>query len=487
MSLSTILQIYTAATQATPDLTKAIKLPEIANESTVFVASLLMDIVHTVCRWFGLQHDATAINIFYIALVIIIGIAVGDAVKWLMLFLVRKISKHIGHKTMQDMIDGNFFSKISLIIPPLVMLLLMQFALTRNNHLILWIEKGLWIYILCCIAISINTLIYVIWLHIDERENKKRLPLKGIVQVVKALIWFMVLIIAIAIIVNKSPAALLAGLGAFAAVLMLVFKDSILGVVAGVQLAENDMLRVGDWIKVDGTSANGNVIEVSLTSVKVLNWDKTITTLPPYSLVSASFQNYRPMQESNTRRIQRWYFIDADTVRPCTPQLLEEFKQIPFMKDYIEKKQAQAAAGKVQNVNNSEGLADGSIDTNLGLLRAYLKMYLDNNPHISHADTCFVNTLQQTGGGIPVQLYCFTSTSAWIPYEGIQSEIFEHISAILPLFHLYAFENPSSRDTVNEGYLEASGNPAYLYSLPYPFMPGTDGVPGTSPFAAPQK
>ena len=243
-----------------------------------------------------------------------------------------------------------------------------------------------------------------------------------------------------------------------------------------------DMLRVGDWIKVDGTTANGNVVEVTLTSVKVLNWDKTITTVPPYSLVSGSFQNYRSMQESGTRRIQRWYYIDTDTVRFCSPQLLEEFKQIPLMKKYIETKQRQAADGKIRDVSNPEGLADGTIETNLGLFRAYVKMYLDQHPDISHEDTCFINTLQQTNGGIPLQIYCFTNTSAWVAYEGIQASIFEHIAAALPQFRLYAFENPSSRDTVNEGYLEAAGNPDNLYALPYPFMPGTDGAPGTSPF-----
>lgn len=472
---------------ATGDFGHVLQLPKIANESTYFVASLLMDIVHYICDFFSLSHNASAINLIYICLVIMLGIAIGAVIKWTVLFAVRKLSRHFRRKAVQDLIRGNFFTKISRIIPPLVMLLLMQFALARHNVYIAWIEKSLWIYILYCIALSVNTLVYVIWLHIDEQENKKRLPLKGIMQVVKGLVWFTLMIIAIAIIVNRSPAALLAGLGAFAAVLMLIFKDSILGVVAGVQLAENDMLRVGDWIAVDGTTANGTVIEVTLTSVKVMNWDKTITTLPPYSLISGSFRNYRSMQESSTRRIQRQYFIDADTVRSCTPEMLEEFKQIPSMKEYIERKQEQAAQGKTQDVNNSAGLADGSLDTNLGLLRAYIKMYLDASPDISHEDTCFVNTLQQTSGGIPLQIYCFTSTSSWIPYEGIQSGIFEHIAAVLPKFHLYLFESPSGRDTVNEGYLEAAGNPANLYGLPYPFMPGTDGAPGRSPFAAPAR
>lgn len=496
MSFSTILcTILCAAgksgvaetTGATEKFDTAIKLPAIANESAHFIASLLMDIVRIICDFFGIENNDNLVALLYASLVILIGIVVGGLLRTGILWVVRKIAEHAQYTFMRDLRRNNFFSKICRIIPPLMMILLMQFALSSEDLVINWIEKGIWIYILYCIAMALNTLIFVIWMHIDERENKKKLPLKGFVQVIKAINWIIVIIIAIGIIVNKSPATLLAGIGAFAAVLMLVFKDSILGVVAGVQLSENDMLRVGDWIKVDGTSANGTVLDVSLSSVKVLNWDKTITTVPPYSLISGSFQNYRSMSESGTRRICRTYFIDTDTVRFCTPEMLEQFKEIPFMKDYITKKIAQRDAGKIENVNNSEGLVDGSIETNLGLFRAYMKMYLDANEHISKHDFCFVNTLQQTNGGIPFQIYCFTDTSAWVAYEAIQSAVFEHMAAILPQFGLYAFENPSSRDSVNEGYLEASGNPANLYGLPYPFMPGVDGHPGQSPFASPSK
>lgn len=472
------------ATGATERFDTAIKLPAIANESAHFVASMLMDVVRLICDMLGIENNDNVISLLYASLVILIGIVIGGLLRSGILWIVRKIAGHTRYSFMRDLRRNNFFSKSCRIIPPLMMMILMQFALSGEDIVISWIEKGIWIYILYCMALALNTLIYVIWMHIDERENKKKLPLKGFVQVVKALVWIVVTIIAVAIIVDKSPATLLAGLGAFAAVLMLVFKDSILGVVAGVQLSENDMLRVGDWIKVDGTSANGTVLDVSLSSVKVLNWDKTITTVPPYSLISGSFQNYRSMSESGTRRICRTYFIDTDTVRFCTPEMLEKFGEIPFMKDYISKKIAQRDAGKTQIVNNSEGLVDGSIETNLGLFRAYMKMYLDANEHISKQDLCFVNTLQQTNGGIPFQIYCFTDTSAWVSYEGIQSSIFEHVAAIMPQFGLYPFENPSSRDTVNEGYLEASGNPANLYGLPYPFMPGVDGHPGRSPFVS---
>lgn len=468
---------------ATEHFDTAIQLPKIANESAHFVATFLMDLVELITKWLGLERDENLINLLFAALVIVISIFIGALVKSGVLWVVRKIALHARYTMIKELRQNQFFSKLCRIIPPLVMILLMQFTLTSDDKVIMWIEKGIWIYVICCFAIALNTLIEVVWSHFDERENKKRLPLKGFVQVIKILVWFVAVIVIFSIIVNRSPATLLAGLGAFAAVLMLVFKDSILGVVAGVQLSENDMLRVGDWIKVKGAGANGVVTEVTLSAVKVLNWDKTVTTLPPYSLISGSFQNFRHMVESGTRRICRTYFVDADTVRFCTPEMLAKYKEIPLMADYITKKEAQRQAGTEQNVNNRDGLADGTIDTNLGLFRAYVKMWLDSQEHISKHDFCFVNTLQQTNGGIPLQIYCFTDTSAWVAYEGIQSAVFEHIAAMMPQFGLYAFENPSSRDNVNGDYMEAGGNPNDLYGLPYPFMAGVDGAPGTSPFS----
>lgn len=300
------------------------------------------------------------------------------------------------------------------------------------------------------------------------------MPLKGLAQLAKGILWIVAAIIVVCVIVDKSPARLLAGLGAFAAVLMLVFKDSILGLVAGVQLSENDSLHVGDWISVKGTEANGTVMEVSLTAVKVQNWDKTTTTVPPYNLISSGFTNYRTMQQSMTRRICRSYMIDADSILPATPAMLENIKKVPFMEEYINKKLEQKAAGKVADVNNPDGLVDGTIATNLGLFRAYMKMWLDANPHVAHDSDCFVTTLAQTSAGIPFQIYCFTATSKWFPYEAIQATIFEQVAAMLRFFQLYAFENPSGRDTVIDGYLSPGGDIDKVYGIPYPFFQNPD-------------
>lgn len=468
MTLTYILLQAASSSGAASNFDSAIKLPKVANESTHFLASQLMDIVQFITRIFGLSGDEAVVSVLYVALVVAIAVGIGAIVKWLALGIVSLVSSYRPNSFLSLCSKGNFFNRLTRIIPPLVVLVLVQVSLSSSSLSVKIFDKFLWIYIVVCICMSLSSLTLLIWKHVDSRENKKRLPLKGVAQIVRVLILTVAAIIIVSIIVNKSPATLLAGLGAFAAVLMLIFKDPILGVVAGVQLSENDMLRVGDWIEVEGTSANGNVAEVSLTTVKVLNWDKTTTSLPPYSLISGPFKNYRTMQQSNTRRICRTYLIDADTVRFTDDAMLASIRKVPFMDNYISRKLIQKRAGMVENVNNSEGLVDGTVDTNLGLFRAYVKMYLDSLSGISHEDTCFVNTLQQTQGGIPLQIYCFTSTASWIPYEGIKSEIFEHIAAMMPRFDLYVFENASGRDEINNGVLEAGGSPSSLFGLPYP-------------------
>lgn len=439
------------------------------------ISDFVMSIVDWILGFFGLQHDETVVITVYALVVFGISIIVGLVAKWIILGVVRQISARVNLSFYKALTSNRFFTKICRIIPALVFLVLIQFTLTGNDQLASILSKTTLIYVVVVAGVALSALIMAIWQHVDARENKRKLPLNGLSQLAKGIVWIVAAIIIVCIIIDKSPASLLAGLGAFAAVLMLVFKDSILGLVAGVQLSENDSLHEGDWIKVDGTDANGRVVEVNLTSVKVLNWDKTTTSLPPYSLISGSFTNYRSMQESNTRRICRSYYIDADSVLPATPEMLQNISSIPFMNDYISRKLAQRKEGKVADVDNPDGLVDGTIDTNLGLFRAYFKMWLDACPYISHTDDCFVSTLEQTASGIPFQVYCFTATSRWFPYEAIQDLVFEHLASMLWRFQLYAYENPSSRDTVTSGYFSNPGSKVdELFGIPYPFFQDPD-------------
>ncbi len=442
--------------------------------TTYEMASLLMNIVDWLLGIFNLEHNQTIVTILYAAVVTGISFIVGYIVKWIVLSIVREVAKRWNNSTYKYLTSANFFSKLCRIIPALFFLMLITFSLPSKTQFTILLTKATNIYILILIAIAISAFVKAIWQRIDSRENKRKLPLNGIAQLIKGIVWIITIIIIIAIIFDKSPASLLAGMGAFSAVLMLIFKDNILGVVAGVQLSENDSLHVGDWITVGGTEANGIVTEVTLTSVKILNWDKTTTTLPPYSLISGSFTNYRSMQQSNTRRICRCYMIDADSIMPTTPQMLDNIRKVKFMDEYITKKLDQKAKDRVSDVDNPDGLVNGTIDTNLGLFRAYMKMWLDNNPHISHTSDCFVSSLAQTSAGIPFRIYCFTNTSAWFAYEAIQDSIMEHVAAMLSIFGLYAFENPSGRDTVVDGYLSPGNDIDKILGIPYPFFRNPD-------------
>lgn len=434
------------------------------------VAAFILDIVDWILGIFGLEQNSTLVTFLYAAVVLALSVVIGLAFQWIVLKIVEAMAKRWNSGMYTALTEQKFFHKVCRLVPPLVFLILIEFTLSNHNNLASTFTKFTVCYIVFVVCHAISALIMSIWKRVDVRANKRKLPLGGIAQLVKGIVWIIGVITVIAVIVDKSPLTLLTGLGAFSAVLMLIFKNDLLSLVAGIELSENDSLHVGDWIEVPGTKANGTVEEVSLVAVKVTNWDKTTTTVPPYSLISSGFTNYRSMQESNTRRVCRSYMIDADSVLPMTQEMLDSIRQVPMMDAYITKKLEQKAAGKVADVNNPDGLVDGSIDTNLGLFRAYLKMWLDSNPNISHDSDCFVTTLAQTASGIPLQVYCFTSTSKWFPYEGIQGLIFEHIASMLRYFGLYTFENPSGRDSIVEGYLSPGRPIEKVYGVPYPFF-----------------
>lgn len=451
------------------------------------IARFIMYIVNWILGIFHLENEVNVVTFLYAAVVLALAIVAGYIVQRIVLGVLHLVTRRWKSDTFTQLSEAHFFHRLCNIIIPLVFLMLIAFTLSNHNTLSMVLTRASLVYMVIVVAMAISAFIKGTWQHINTSANKKKLPLSGLAQLAKGIVWIVAIIVSVAIILDKSPASLLAGLTAFAAVLMLVFKDSILGVVAGVQLSQNNSLHVGDWISVGGTNANGTVTDVSLTAVKILNWDKTTTTVPPYNLISNGFTNYRTMQTSNTRRICRSYMIDADSIQPATPQMLESLRKLPFMDAYITKKLEQRAAGKVADVNNPDGLVNGTIDTNLGLFRAYLKMWIDANANVSHVDDCFISTLPQTSAGIPLQVYCFTNTSAWFAYEAIQDSIFEHVASMLSFFGLYTFENPSGRDTVVDGYLSPGKSMDKVLGIPYPFFTGpeiTSGQPSASAKAA---
>ena len=271
-------------------------------------------------------------------------------------------------------------------------------------------------------------------------------PIKGYIQLTLILVYFVASIFILAYIFHGDPSGILTKLGAFAAVLILVFKDPILGLVASIQLSANNMLKPGDWIEVPRHNANGTVIDISLTTVKVQNGDKTISTIPTYSLVTESFQNWSGMEESDGRRIKRFINIDMKSVRFCDKEMLDKFQQFRLISDYIIGKQTEIAEH-----NKNLGILDDSIpngrrQTNLGVFRKYLEVYLMDNPYINNDMTFLVRHLQPTETGIPIEIYVFSKEKQLNEYEGIQADIFDHILAVIPEFGLRVFQAPSGSD-----------------------------------------
>lgn len=451
------------------DIIAPIKLASHEDEHTYAIARFLMKLVKDILEPFHLENHDNLFIAVYAILVFVISYIIGFCLQWVTVKISRHFARNSSGHIYLNLLDERFFSKLCRIIPGIIFLIFIQYTLRSHIALAEWLTKLTWIYIIILLAIAIGVLINVIWDFFDQRENKKKLPLRGIASLIKGIVWIVAVIIIVAMIVNRSPANLLAGVGAFAAVLMLVFKDSIMGVVAGVQLSENESLHEGDWIAT--SQANGVVQEVTLTQIKIQNWDKTVTTIPPYSLLSTGFTNYRNMEESNTRLVNRNYMIDSESVVETTEEMLDEFAKIPLMADWIAKKREQKAAGKVENVQNSEGLVDGTIETNLGVFRAYLQMYLLGNKHVAPMVNdgftyTFVTTLPQTNAGIPLQLYFFTSTSSWVPYEGIMADIYEHIAVMMRKFHLYTYDYPSGRDAIIDGYISQGKTPGNIPDFP---------------------
>jgi Small-conductance mechanosensitive channel len=300
------------------------------------------------------------------------------------------------------------------------------------------------LYEICVYTFVVDAIVNAAYDFYNSFEMSKMKPIKGFVQTVKIVLFIFMVLLIIATLLGKKVGNIVIGLGTLSAVLMLIFKDPILGFVGSIQLSINDMVRIGDWIVVSGNGADGVVQEINLTTVKVQNFDNTITTIPTYSLVSNSFTNWRGMADSGGRRIMRSVNIDVDTIRFCTPEMLEKYKKFQLVKRYIEDRQVEIEAYNKDHKVDTSILLNGRRQTNFGIFRAYVKAYLENNPNISKDLVLMVRQLQPTDTGIPLQIYAFSTNKQWTYYEDIQSDLFDHIFAVIPMFDLKIYQRPSS-------------------------------------------
>lgn len=355
--------------------------------------------------------------------VLMIGVSIGLDYLCQAIFVggMRRYTKRAPHQWNTLLMKRKVVHHLIHVLPGILVYFLLPLAFVRGKEILEFSQKICAVYIIAAILFTINGLLLVMLDVYNAKDKQKSRPMKGFVQVLQVLLFFIGGIIIIAVLLDKSPMTLFAGLGASAAVLMLVFKDSILGFVAGVQLSANDMLRIGDWISLPNDTANGTVEEITLNTVKIRNWDNTISTVPPYTLVNNSFQNWRGMQESGGRRVNKNIYLDMTTLKFCTPDMLDVIrKDVPLMADYQP--------------------AEGEVPTNAQLYRIYIERYLRSLPVVNQDLDLIISQKEPTTYGVPVQAYFFSRNKVWKEYERIQSDIFDHLLVMVGKFDLKLYQ-----------------------------------------------
>ncbi|MBV34430.1 MAG: miniconductance mechanosensitive channel [Rickettsiales bacterium] len=389
--------------------------------------------------------DITAL-VMVLGLILLISVAIHFIFHRVVLRFLDKMAQKSQKRWRKAFFERKIFSRIALVIQGVIIYIQAGLWLKPESGIMEWIQTICVLWVLLFILLAVFSLLDAL-LDISSGDSRlKGLPLRGLFQSVKLVATVVVIILAVSALVGKSPLIILSGLGAMTAVIMLVFKDPLLGLVAGIQLSANDMLDVGDWLEMPSYGADGDVIEIALTTVKVRNWDKTITTIPTYALISDSFKNWRGMEQSGGRRIKRQVLIDATSVEFLSDDDVARLKKARLLEPYLEERQKEISQYNEENQFDLTSRANGRRLTNIGTFRAYLLNYLENHQGIRQDMTLLVRQGQSSSNGIPIEVYAFTATTKWAEYENIQSDIFDHIFAVLTEFGLRLHQSPTGYD-----------------------------------------
>ena len=389
--------------------------------------------------------DITAL-LSVLGLILVISVAIHFILHRIVLRFVGKLAQKSQRRWRKAFFERKLFSRIALALQGVIIYVQASLWLKPESMVLEWIQTLTVLWILLYILLAAYSLLDAL-LDISQGESRfKGLPLRGLFQSIKLVATIVVIILGVSALIGKSPLLILSGLGAMTAVIMLVFKDPIMGLVAGIQLSANDMLEVGDWLEMPSYGADGDVIEIALTTVKVRNWDKTITTVPTYALISDSFKNWRGMEETGGRRIMRQVLIDATCVEFLSDDDVKRLQKARLLEPYLAAKQKELLSYNEENQFDLTSRANGRRLTNLGTFRAYLLTYLQNREDIRQDLTMMVRQGQSSSNGIPIEVYAFTATTKWAEYENIQSDIFDHIFAVLPEFGLRLHQSPTGHD-----------------------------------------
>ena len=418
---------------------------------TEFIADLLEKAGLAV----SLSQNISRISI--IVILILLALLINVLAKKLILSVIGRIVRKT-HTTWDDIVlEKGVFDRLSLLVPSALLYYTVPAVLAGDSVLGSFAQRALLAYMIGVVVLIIESFLTSINEIYRGYKISKTRPIRGYIQVVKIFVVIIGLILMITTLLNQSALGLLSGIGALSAVILLVFKDSILGLVASIQLSGNDFVRIGDWIEMPSAGADGEVTDITLQTVLVRNWDKTIVTVPIYSLVSSSFKNWRGMNESGGRRIKRSLNIDMNTVKFCSNDMIEKFRRIDILADYIDSKTREIEEDNIHNNVNTSEMINGRRMTNLGTFRAYVGEYLRRHPMIHEDMTFLVRHLQPGPKGIPIEIYVFSKDQVWANYEAIQADIMDHLLAVVPFFDLAVFQDPGSGDLKQLGKEFISG------------------------------
>lgn len=397
---------------------------------------MLADLIR---QWLGEYAVLGNLSIFILTL-LFAGL-VYIVVKKIVLKIVTKLIRNTKVKFDDYILESKVFERLTQIVPVLIIYNTIYFFPEWQDI----IDRFTGILIAIILSRSLASLLTGLTNYYSTLDIAKIRPIKGYVQILNLIIYMVAIIFVISLITGESPWELLAGLGALTAVILLIFRDTILGFVASLQIAGNDLVHVGDWIEMPKFGADGNVIDIALHTIKVQNWDKTITVIPTYKIIDESFKNWRGMTAAGGRRIKRAVYIDLNSVAFCTEQMLDRFEKINLIKDYIKTKREKLSAFNQEGKNKSDAMNQRRL-TNIGTFRVYVEAYLKSHPKVHKNLTCMVRQLAPGPHGVPLEMYLFTNDIEWTNYEAIQADIFDHIFSIVSEFGLRMYQQPSGQD-----------------------------------------
>ncbi len=388
---------------------------------------------------------SVAWSVLMLVCTVIVSLIIWWVTKEILLGFVHSFAKRTKTNFDDLLVENKFFDALAHVLPLLFLDYFFSIVFFSAPKAFDFADRINEVLIAFAVLVSLRRLMNTFGAILKSRPSLESKPINAYIQTIKIIITIVMIVIMLSLITGQSPTFFLTSLGAMTAILLLVFKDTILGLVGSIQLAANDMVRIGDWVSMEKFGADGDVIEINLTTVKVQNWDRTITTIPTYNFISDSFKNWRGMSESGGRRIKRSVFIKMDSVKFASDRLIEKLSKIKALHEFIEERE-----GEIQAYNKKHELAETQINarrqTNIGLFRRYLIYYLNNHERIHQGMTIMVRQLSPTENGVPIEVYCFTNTIAWLEYEEIASDIFDHIFAVVKDFDLEIHESPSGMD-----------------------------------------